>query len=167
MNQPTTITQPKMLGVRLALKALEALSDSRFEQGSGFCERYARQVFEACYPARQDASKHFLASARTSMDAFQGTGFVFLDNVGGMTYATDVELEHGDFVYKGVRTSGVAGHVGIVFTNIVKGEPQLCVAENSSYHINNPGPQTIQGAKGWRTLEQFGAFEMVVRFDGK
>ena len=74
-------------------------------------------------------------------------------------------IQAGDLIYKGTATSGPFGHVGIAFHNIINGATALCVAENSSYHINPEHMGDVSGAKGWRTLPAFGPFEMIVRLN--
>ncbi len=71
-------------------------------------------------------------------------------------YAVDVSHGSvpGDILYKGRKTSGRFGHVGIR----IEGNK---VAENSSSHVDPEHGDN--DARGTRSLEAFGAYELIVR----
>ncbi len=147
----------------IAEKALAAFSDPAFEGQPGYCQRFVRQVVESLYP---DASfdAYFAPSAVQSMMNFEPTRFNVWEEVGESgQFPDDGFIQAGDILYKGTATSGPFGHVGIAFHNTIDGEAILCVAENSSYHMNPDHMGDVSGAKGWRTAAAFGPIEMVVR----
>ena len=157
-----------MQGTAIALAAVLALRNPSFESEPGYCERFARQVFESVYPEHAEVTVNFLASARSSATAFIDTKYCVVDRVGGMILPTESErlVQAGDYLYKCIRTSGVSGHVGIAFHQpTADGGSIICVAENSSYHENPDATGNVNGAKGYRNLDDFGPYEVLVRFD--
>jgi cell wall-associated NlpC family hydrolase len=148
-------------GTDIANKAQSAMDSSHFVDVPGCCQMFARQVAEAVgseVGARMD--EYRTGTAKATMENFRGTEFDVWERGDG-----DFALQEGDFLYKGSATSGPAGHVGIVANGRREGldGSVVIVYENSSYH-EVPGHQgNIEGAKGWRTLDKFGPYEMVVR----
>ena len=158
---------PIVTGKPIASKALAALSDPAFDNIPGHCQMFARQVAEAVggsVGAAMDA--HRAGSALATMQNFQPTQYNVWENIGASGDAPDPGLlQPGDFLYKGTATSGPYGHVGI-YIGPYKLQGQAlapCVAENSSWHMQPHPAGNISGAKGIRTLSEFGPFEMVVR----
>ena len=153
-------------GPAIAEQAVKALRLPNFTAAPGRCEQFARQVFESLYPDYTPITRHFLATARVSMESFRDTVYNVSGN-NGVTRGKSLEgafLRPGDYLYKGNLTSGPSGHVGIFFHNVgADGLPVGSVAENSTYHMAPGSDGNISGAKGIRTLTEFGAFEMVVR----
>jgi hypothetical protein len=125
---------------RLAQAAIAAVTDPTVEQKKGFCSRFVRQVVQKVYG--NEYRGLFGASAIE-------TGHNFRD-VGLTVNATASTIEVGDILFK-MTGSGGFGHVGIYV-----GEEG--VAENSSTPIGR-----VQGAKGFRTLAQYGHFDLVGR----
>ena len=154
-------------GNDIARQAVKALRLPNFTAEPGRCEQFARQVFESLYPDYTPITRHFLASARVTMESFRDTVYNVWSN-NGVTRGKPLEgafLRPGDYLYKGSLTSGPSGHVGIFFHNIGgDGLPVGSVAENSTYHMAAGSDGNISGAKGIRTLTEFGAYEMIVRF---
>jgi hypothetical protein len=111
---------------------------------------FVREVLDATYGAatfsayRADSAKHAAAAWKAA----------------GLALAPDV-LDHypqpGDILYK---TSGTFGHVGIYCgrLHLADGDENGYVAENSSTKIGR-----VSGAKGYRSLEDFGRVDLVVR----
>ena len=153
-------------GDTLARTAIKALLNPRFTGIPGRCEQFAREVFEAVYPDHSEVTKHFLATARVSMLSFQDTEYNVWENIGGIDHLFPPQdfLKPGDYLYKGFETSGPNGHVGIFFHNQdQQGQPVPCVAENSTFHMSPGAHGNVSGAKGYRSLTEFGPYEMVVR----
>lgn len=125
-----------------------ALHDGRFVAMPGYCQMFARQVVQHCCGGMYD--EYWRASAIQTMRAFR------YDH----RYTVTGPPEAGDLLYKGNMTSGPFGHVGICFDQPGEG---LCVAENSSYHMNPEHMGDVDGAKGFRTLAAFGPYEQITR----
>jgi len=153
-------------GNDIARQAVKALRLPNYTAAPGRCEQFARQVFESLYPDYTPITRHFLASARVTMESFRDSIYNVWSNSAGSAGKPleSAFLRPGDYLYKGNQTSGPSGHVGIFFHNIgADGLPVGSVAENSLYHMNPEHDGNISGAKGIRTLTEFGAYEMVVR----
>lgn len=137
-----------MANNKLAKTAVAGLTaESGFEKISGYCMRYVRQCIQKTHGHKYD--KYFRPSAVESMEAFRNSPYavkVDPNQPGGGSVA-------GDILFKGTRTSGKYGHVGIRV-------PGNKVAENSSSHINEAGDRD---ARGTRSLEAYGKFELIVR----
>lgn len=155
-------------GNAIASKALLAMHDPSFVDDPGDCQMFVREVVERCgvatYQRVMDAKR--AGTALETMNNFAGTKYDVWNKVGiGGVPGPDLLLA-GAILYKGDKTSGVNGHTGIVFHNLINGKIAICVAENSSYHVIHPGSGEGYGqgagAKGWRTLALFGEVELVV-----
>lgn len=129
-----------MSNITLATTARNALGDPDFEDADGYCQRFVRQCLEAVYGDKY--ADYMEPSALLSARSFLASG------LGTQNFRV---LEVGDILYK-VRGSGGFGHTGI-YLGDGKG-----VAENSSTPIGR-----VQGAKGIRTLRQFGEYQVMVR----
>lgn len=125
---------------RIAQAAIDAMNDPNIEAKPGMCSRFVRQVVMKVYGEKVRGL--FGGSAIDTGRRFQKAG---LDvNVDAN------HLEVGDILVK-MRGSGGFGHIGIFVGP--KG-----VAENSSTSIGR-----VSGAKGFRTLGQWGQFDVVAR----
>ncbi len=120
--------------------AIQAVSNDGFESKKGYCSRFVRQVSSKVYGDKYAGL--FGASAISSCNNFLAAGLAEPHT------AQNVEL--GDILFKR-QGAGPFGHVGIYVGD--RG-----VAENSSTSIGR-----IQGAKGFRSLAQFGAFDFLGR----
>ena len=126
----------------LASGAIKAVTDPAFESRKGFCSRLVREVVASAYGDRyQDL---FGPSALATAGDFEQAG---------LTVDATPNPDPGDILFK-TSGAGPFGHVGI-FTGD-KG-----VAENSSTSIGR-----VQGAKGYRSLAQFGPFQSIGRLPG-
>ena len=124
----------------IARAAMDAVTDDDFERQAGYCQRFVRQVVQSVVGDRYD---HVWSdSAATTARACRAAGL-----------AVDGEPQPGDLLYK-TAGSGGYGHVGIYV-----GDGR--VAENSSTKIGR-----VSGAKGYRTLSQFGTVDAIVRLPG-
>ncbi|MEO7715458.1 MAG: hypothetical protein ABIY70_04610 [Capsulimonas sp.] len=130
---------------KIADVAAEAMHDSSFESKKGYCSRFVRQVVAKAHGSKY--SGLFGASAIDTGHNFKRAG---LDV--NVTHANDLEI--GDILFKMVGSGGF-GHVGI-YVGGSKG-----VASNSSTRLGR-----ISGAKGYRTLGQWGAWQLVGRIPG-
>ncbi|HEX8833979.1 MAG TPA: hypothetical protein VF719_07245 [Abditibacteriaceae bacterium] len=131
----------------LQSQARVALTDKRFETEKGLCSRFVRQVTVAEHKQKYRAL--FGASAIVTTDLFLRAG---------KAWPASRMLEHGgilpgDILFKR-NTSGKFGHVGIYLGDGL-------VAENSSTSTGR-----VQGAKGIRTLAQYGRFDYIGRLPG-
>jgi hypothetical protein len=128
---------------RIAAQAVKAVTaKTGFEKKPTFCQRFARQVVQRVYGSKYD--KYFKGTALETMEAFRDSPYAVDPKRGSVP---------GDLLYKGRAKSGPAGHVGIR----VEGNR---VAENSSFHITHEGDKE---ARGFRTLQQFGEPDLIVR----
>lgn len=125
----------------LADQAVKALTGEGFEKKAGYCQKFVRQCVQKIYGSRFD--EYFKASAYETMLAFQNSPYAVPAGQGSQV---------GDLLYKGRKTSGRYGHVAI---RILGNK----VAENSSSHVS----ETDRDARGMRSLEAFGAYELIVR----
>ena len=153
----------------IALKVVEALRDPSFTTQPGECQKFVREVVEQCGDAEDVAvmDAHRGATAKQTMLNFANTSFAIWSRVGVGGHPPEGVVKAGLIVYKGSATSGPDGHTGIAFHNIIDGKSVLCIGENSSRHIRNPGifhnQAQTQGAKGWIVFDpDFGPIEMVV-----
>lgn len=130
-----------MANLKLATRAKGALTAKGFESKSGYCQKWTRQTVQSLFGKKYD--KYWKPSAVETMEEFRGS-----------PYAVPVENGSviGDILYKGTKTSGRYGHVGIR----IAGNK---VAENSSAHTSD----TDREARGTRSLEAFGKYELIVR----
>ncbi len=124
---------------RLAAAARHAITDRSVTTERGMCSRFVRQVVQPLYPPRVDAL--FGATAIDTGNSFRGAHFAI--------YGENARPRPGDILFK--MGAGRFGHVGIFVGNNQ-------VAENSSSSTGR-----VQGAKGFRTLEQFGKFTFIGR----
>jgi cell wall-associated NlpC family hydrolase len=135
------------LNLRLVAAAWDAMHDPEIEATRGYCSRFVRQVVEKVYGSRYDFL--FRDTAIHTGEAFRAAR---LANTPGRMG----DLQPGDILFK-MTGSGVFGHVGI-YTGIGVETHTGKVAENSSTTIGR-----ISGAKGYRTLAQFGKYQLVGR----
>lgn len=131
--------------------AISGITDDNIEGEKGYCQKYVRQVTEGVYGTK--FGNYFTSTARESGENFlaAGTGDGFQAWAGDSAPAP----EPGDLLYK-THGSGNVGHVGI-YVGTVGGRDNL-VASNSSTSIGR-----ISGAKGYRTLDEFGHYDVLVR----
>lgn len=154
---------PLITGATIAAICVAAFRDSDFTSDPGYCQQFAREVAErtgGVVAERMDQYRQ--GSALATMGAFGDSPYNIWERSSGLALPT---IQEGDFLYKGRLTSGPFGHVGIALNGRRVGLPGsvVCVGENSSYHMDPDNMGDISGAKGFRTLEAFGPFEMLVR----
>jgi len=121
----------------LAKAAVAAVTDPAFEAEAGYCQRFVRQVVQAVAGDQFDHlwAESATATARRCLAA--GLAVVGTPRAGDLLYRT--------------QGAGGFGHVGICL-----GDGR--VAENSSTKVGR-----VQGAKGYRSLKQYGAVDVLVR----
>lgn len=124
----------------LAATAVSAVTDPAFERRGSYCQRFLRQVIQKAHGARYDAFHK--GTAEASRKAWIRAGYAVPVKNGSVV---------GDILYKRATNAVPEGHVGIR----VSGNR---VAENSTTGIGR-----VQGAKGFRTLEEFGEVQTIVR----
>jgi hypothetical protein len=130
---------------RLAENAAKALTIEGFASEAGWCMRFVRQVIQATYG--HDYDSYFRGSAYETMLAFKRSGYAVAVESGSVV---------GDILFKGRKTSGYYGHVGIR----IAGNK---VAENSSSHTSDKDRE----ARHTRSLKAYGDFELIVRLPEK
>lgn len=135
----------------IAEKAKYALTADGFPIKNNECQKWARTVVQNTEVGHKYDGDFQLETAKLA-------GLSMLKNHPDFSfrYSPGMILQPGDLCYK-TEGSGGSGHVGIYIGNNQ-------VAENSSYHWNATGGKD---ARGIRTLQQFGAFQIVVRFPVK
>ena len=121
----------------LAAAAIKAVTDPAFEGRKGFCSRFVREVVASVYGDLY--ADLFGPSALATAADF---------NQAGLAVQASANPDPGDILFK-TSGAGPFGHVGIFVGD--KG-----VAESSSTSIGR-----VQGAKGYRSLAQFGPFQDV------
>jgi hypothetical protein len=123
----------------LARAAVTAVTNPNIETRSGMCSRFCRQVVQPLYG--QEIDRLFGASAIETARNFQHRGHT-LDPRSNTP-------RPGDLLFK--TQAGRFGHVGIYVG--ARG-----VAENASTARGR-----VQGAKGYRTLEEYGKYNLIGR----
>jgi hypothetical protein len=129
------------MNLKLAEAAKNAVYSGDFELEKGYCSRFVRQVVESVY--NEKYSELFGASAIQT-----GKNFI------GAAMTTTDKVEPGDILVK-MTGSGGFGHIGIFV-----GDDK--VAENSSTKFGR-----IRGALGFRTMSQWGDWQVTARIDEK
>ena len=124
----------------LAAAAVSAVTNPAFERRGGYCQRVVRQVVQGAHGNRYD--RFHKATAEASRKAWIAGGYAVSPQNGSVI---------GDILYKAATRDVPEGHVGIR----VAGNR---VAENSTTSLGR-----LQGAKGFRTLEEFGSVKTIVR----
>ena len=124
----------------LAATATSAITNPAFERRGGYCQRFVRQVVQRAHGSRYD--RFHKSTAEASRKAWIAGGYAVNPKNGSVI---------GDILYKAATREVPEGHVGIR----VAGNR---VAENSTTSLGR-----VQGAKGFRTLEEFGAVKTIVR----
>lgn len=131
----------------IAEQALRGLKSDVFPSTRGMCQKFARISVQSAIGHGYDGVLQ-KASAKEAALSLRAAGLA-------RDYVQGQILQPGDLLYKTIGSGGF-GHVGVYVGNNQ-------VAENSSYHVRNGGSD----ARGIRTLEQFGAFQIVARFPAK
>jgi hypothetical protein len=126
---------------KLAAAAENALTGDGFTSTAGMCQKFVRQVIQSQYGSKYN--KYFGGSAVETMENFRKSPYAVDPSKG---------TQLGDILYKGRKTSGRYGHVGI---RILGNK----VAENSSSHVS----ERDREARGTRTLSAYGKYELIVR----
>lgn len=124
----------------LAAVAERALRDAHFTSVAGMCQKLVRQVVQAFAGSRYD--QYHKATAELSRQAWANSPYAVSPSQGSVV---------GDILYKKGTPGQPAGHVGIRV-------PGNRVAENAT-----TGKGRINGAKGYRSLEEFGRVDLIVR----
>lgn len=145
--QIAVVQRPDRASAAEAEAAKSAITNRAFELKSGYCSRFARQVVQSA----QRSTKYeylFGSSAKITANNFLNSPYGFYwpsqrAKLGG-------SIQPGDLLFKRYGSGGF-GHVGVYAGNNL-------VAENSSTRYGR-----VQGAKGYRTLTQFGYFDVVGR----
>jgi hypothetical protein len=122
-----------------ALAAVAALTSNDSPRDAGMCQMWARLAYEKGVGKLWEFAH--MGKARLACLAFKNTRYVV---------PTRAELRGGDVLYKQGFTGGF-GHVGIYLDGAM-------VAENSTIH------DTTGDARGLRTLKEFGAYTLAVRY---
>lgn len=126
---------------------LSAVNDPAYTDIPGRCEQFQREVVENAIP--DEYNDMFLSTARLTGIGWQNDG----------RFVVTGPLEPGDLLYK-TQSDGPDGHTGMYVGPVTDGPVQgsEMVCENSSTHIGR-----VNGAKGFRTVEQWGNIDVIVR----
>jgi cell wall-associated NlpC family hydrolase len=125
---------------RHGVAAAKAVTQDGFTGTVRECQKFVRQVYESTDGLLYEPFR--ATTAEGARVAWSGSRFAVAPGRGSVP---------GDILYKRGTSKDRAGHVGIR----VAGNR---VAENSSTKIGR-----VSGAKGFRTLEQFGKIDLIVR----
>jgi hypothetical protein len=120
--------------------AAKAVTDRAFTATPSQCQKFVRQVYESTDGLLYEPFR--ASTAEGARVGWSGSRFAVASERGSTV---------GDILYKKGTKSNPAGHVGIR----VAGNR---VAENSTTRVGR-----VQGAKGFRTLDQFGKIDLIVR----
>lgn len=124
----------------LAKAAERAVTAAGFVSKPGRCQQWVREVVQSAYGA--EYNQYHRESAHKSMVAWASSPFAVKPERGSVV---------GDILYKRGTKANPYGHVGIR----VAGNR---VAENSSTSRGR-----VAGARGFRTLKEFGEYDLIVR----
>lgn len=132
----------------IAEQAHKALTAPGYPTTNGLCQKFARLIVQATEVGHKYDDDFQKSSAKEAAEAMLAAhpNFVF-------RFTPGMVIQPGDLLYKTVGSGGF-GHVGVYL-----GSNE--VAENSTYQWNKSGGKD---ARGIRTLNEFGAFQVVVRF---
>ena len=136
---------------KIAITARKAMHDDAFVSEPGCCQMFVREIIDAVYGPTKFAM--FRAdSAKHAAEKWMISPYV-------INHDEKFEPVPGDLLYK-THGSGGFGHVGICVGRLYldTGDSSIYVAENASTTIGR-----VSGAKGYRSLIQFGLFDVVVR----
>lgn len=140
----------------LALSMEGGIKAGTFERGKGFCLRACRQAYEKVGGTKYDALFRGNGTERDATAARAGHRFL----AQGLAFpASELKarggLQPGDMPVKTQvarnRWGDFSGHIGVVCMD-------LRIGENSSTSIGR-----VKGALGFRTQDQFGEFDIVIR----
>lgn len=140
MEKKTVTRASQASNPEFAAQAEAAVRDRKFVSVSGRCQQFLRQNVQKRYGNKYD--RFHKESATKSMNAWKNSEFA-VDPARGSVV--------GDILYKGPTKGNPHGHVGI---RVVGNR----VAENSSTSRGR-----VNGAKGFRTLAEFGKVDLIVR----
>jgi hypothetical protein len=137
-----TITKKlTVTGAALSHQVRAAMVNPVFETRPGQCLRFVRECVTAVGTAKAWPVPIGYNAAQ-ALDWFKEHGYV---------QVKPGDLQPGDLLFKAAHPNEPAGHVGVYVGS-------SNVGENSSTHIGR-----VQGAKGFRTLAQFGKYDAIVR----
>lgn len=132
-----------MANDKLAQVAIDGVENSNWApHESGWCQVFVRLCYEHVYGKTYEGFRR--KSANLTGRAFRAGGLA-------MTKAQAGALQAGDILYKCPDNLDHYGHVGIFVGNDR-------IAENSSTSIGR-----VRGALGFRTVSQFGSYDLIVR----
>jgi cell wall-associated NlpC family hydrolase len=135
-NRLQSLDEPQNL---IAMCAIRGLTAGGYPTKAGNCQMWARIVYEHAIGGAWEFAH--LPTARAACLAFKNTRYVV---------KTGSALQPGDVLYKQGLPGGF-GHVGVYVGGGM-------VAENSTIH------DTTGDARGLRTLREFGAYTLAVRY---
>lgn len=134
---------------KLAEIAKEGVEDAPWAPvRNGLCQQFVRECLEHAHGSKV-SEKIRAGSAKNAAQLWLNLGWGFR----ATELTANGGIREGDVLYK-TSGSGGYGHVGIV----VKSGGRWAVAENSSTQYGR-----VRGALGYRTLSQFGGFNVVGR----
>jgi len=128
------------MNTRMAQEAMAAITDPTVTSEDGMCSRFVRQCTEKVYGTKFDHL--FRADAKLTAAAFKEAQMAAVPQWRA--------VQPGDILFQ-TDGHGPHGHVAIFIGSGL-------VAENSSTSIGR-----VAGAKGFRSLKQFGEYQLVGR----
>ena len=150
----------------IAKEAVNALTAKGYPTVGGECQRFVREVVERSGDTQAAAAMDRIrtGTAAGTLENFADTAYMVWHKPGAGNIPAAILVQAGDCLYKGEASTGgdPSGHTGIAFHNVIEadGESVLCVAENSTFHVHNPGDGAGYGspandARGWRTFTEW------------
>ncbi len=125
---------------RLADSAVRVIETTGSDARRGMCQKAVREAVQQEYGSKYD--EYHRGTAHASMLAWKQSEYAHKPSDGSVI---------GDILYKAGDSTNPAGHCGIR----VAGNK---VAENATTKIGR-----VRGAYGYRTLEEFGGYALIVR----
>jgi hypothetical protein len=122
--------------------AESALQGGDYELGSGYCERFVRQVMQAA-----GASEAVLYCCGTAWETYLALSERYV--------VPAPATVPGALLFKDASCGSEAGHVAFYSPEVPAGGPG--VIENSSTDLHR-----VRGALGWRTADEFGDYQGAV-----
>lgn len=139
-TKPHNLEQDGPHNPELAAAAIRTVESTGTDPRRGMCQKMVREAIQSEYG--DDYNRFHQGTAHDSMVAWHSSRFAVTARHGSVV---------GDILYKRGTRGNPAGHVGIRV-------PGNLVAENSSTRAGR-----VRGAYGFRTVEQFGKVDLIVR----
>jgi len=137
------------MNLGIAANAILGLYDSHYDSRVNDCQIFVREVYESIYGPLFESVR-----ARTASEVASNWKSQTPTDVKIISHAS--QLEPGDLLYKNHHTDPPSGHAAVYIGSV--GSTGYDVTENSAFANHR-----VHGAKGYRTLSEFGDIDVIVR----